>query len=165
MPLRKLILMPYGIAGALLLGACAANDYTHLPYYQKIGVKHPSPLNGFTGGVFVEPLSTDHIGLMQKRCSSYGGLDFSSQTTIHQSPLGEKVIEYKCNAANNKTQSPTLQSNFNTRTNSLNNNSNTPNTPTSPTSTSIDDAKTKCVELGFKARTEGFGKCVLQLSK
>ena len=29
----------------------------------------------------------------------------------------------------------------------------------------LDEAKTKCTELGFKANTEGFGKCVLQLSK
>lgn len=30
---------------------------------------------------------------------------------------------------------------------------------------SIDVAKIKCAELGFKPATEGFGKCVLQLSK
>ena len=30
---------------------------------------------------------------------------------------------------------------------------------------SIDVAKEKCTELGFKSATEGFGKCVLQLSK
>jgi len=29
----------------------------------------------------------------------------------------------------------------------------------------IDDAKKKCSDLGFKSGTEGFGKCVLQLSK
>lgn len=34
-----------------------------------------------------------------------------------------------------------------------------------PQTNSIDSAKSKCVELGFKAGTEGFGKCVLQLSK
>jgi len=30
---------------------------------------------------------------------------------------------------------------------------------------SIDNAKSKCEELGFKTTTEGFGKCVLQLTK
>jgi hypothetical protein len=30
---------------------------------------------------------------------------------------------------------------------------------------SLDASKTKCAELGFKPATEGFGKCVLQLSK
>lgn len=30
---------------------------------------------------------------------------------------------------------------------------------------SLDGSKTKCAELGFKPATEGFGKCVLQLSK
>lgn len=35
-----------------------------------------------------------------------------------------------------------------------------------PTSTmSINDAKSKCSELGFKPGTEGFGKCVLRLSE
>lgn len=32
-------------------------------------------------------------------------------------------------------------------------------------SASMDDYKKKCSDLGFKAGTEGFGKCVLQLSK
>jgi hypothetical protein len=30
---------------------------------------------------------------------------------------------------------------------------------------SIDEAKTKCAEIGFKNATEAFGKCVLQLTK
>jgi len=30
---------------------------------------------------------------------------------------------------------------------------------------SLDAAKKKCTELGFKPATEGYGKCVLQLSK
>jgi hypothetical protein len=29
----------------------------------------------------------------------------------------------------------------------------------------IDEAKKKCVDLGFKSGTEGFGNCVLKLSK
>lgn len=33
------------------------------------------------------------------------------------------------------------------------------------TKSKIEEAKIKCNELGFKANTEGFGKCVLQLSK
>jgi len=30
---------------------------------------------------------------------------------------------------------------------------------------SIDSAKIKCSELGFKPETEGYGKCILQLSR
>lgn len=41
---------------------------------------------------------------------------------------------------------------------SINNNQNT-------MKLSIEDAKKKCSDLGFKTGTEGFGKCVLQLSK
>jgi hypothetical protein len=33
------------------------------------------------------------------------------------------------------------------------------------TGLTIDAAKVQCTDLGFKAGTEGFGKCVLQLSK
>jgi hypothetical protein len=40
-----------------------------------------------------------------------------------------------------------------------------PNTQKSNQNLSIDQSKEKCVELGFKSGTEGFGKCVLQLSK
>ncbi len=36
---------------------------------------------------------------------------------------------------------------------------------TQQNSSTIDDAKKKCSDLGFKTGTEGFGKCVLQLSK
>ena len=43
------------------------------------------------------------------------------------------------------------------------NNSNPP--PATSNSISIQDAKSKCSDLGFKSGTEGFGKCVLQLSK
>ena len=32
-------------------------------------------------------------------------------------------------------------------------------------SNNIESAKNKCSDLGFKSGTEGFGKCVLQLSK
>lgn len=34
-----------------------------------------------------------------------------------------------------------------------------------PASTTIDDARAKCRDIGFKAGTEDFGKCVLRLSK
>lgn len=38
-------------------------------------------------------------------------------------------------------------------------------TTPSQVQTTLDMAKKKCAELGFKLATEGFGKCVLQLSK
>jgi len=38
-------------------------------------------------------------------------------------------------------------------------------TPTSVDRLSLDASKKKCGDLGFKPGTEGFGKCVLQLSK
>jgi len=41
----------------------------------------------------------------------------------------------------------------------------TSDNPKSDKTISFDVAKLKCVELGFKPETEGFGKCVLQLTK
>jgi hypothetical protein len=40
-----------------------------------------------------------------------------------------------------------------------------PTTPIKPAEVDLSDAKKKCSDLGFKSGTEGFGKCVLQLSK
>ncbi len=36
---------------------------------------------------------------------------------------------------------------------------------TNPASTSMEQAKSKCLDLGFKAGTESFGQCVLKVSK
>jgi hypothetical protein len=149
----------------IFFGGCASKDYANLPYYQNIGVKHPSPLNGFTGGVFIEPFASDYIELMQMRCNSYGGLDFSSQTTVHQSALGEKVIQYKCNAANTKTIDAPPQRSISIRPNVSVEKSPPSSIPAPTTSFSLDESVKKCTDLGFKTGTEGFGKCVLQLSK
>jgi hypothetical protein len=40
-----------------------------------------------------------------------------------------------------------------------------PTMPIKPAEADLSDAKKKCSDLGFKSGTEGFGKCVLQLSK
>lgn len=40
-----------------------------------------------------------------------------------------------------------------------------PYTPPIKSGASLDDAKAKCKDLGFKSGTDEFGKCVLQLSK
>ena len=43
--------------------------------------------------------------------------------------------------------------------------SNTPVAPQAITPTSMDQAKVKCLDLGFKAGTESFGQCVLKVAK
>ena len=40
-----------------------------------------------------------------------------------------------------------------------------PSMPIKPVEIDLSDVKKKCTDLGFKSGTEGFGKCVLQLSK
>ena len=49
--------------------------------------------------------------------------------------------------------------------NQLKNFRNTNSTLSNDSQISIDFARKKCTELGFKPATEGYGKCVLQLSK
>lgn len=147
------------VLATLIFVGCASNDHELFPVYQKMGVKRPSPLNDFTGGIFVEPFANDYIEIMKKRCIDYGGLNYSSQSVIHETALGEKVIQYKCNASNLKQ--------FNVQ-----NHAPIIDKPQMRTEISapvyvltIEEAKQKCLALGFKVELGDFGKCVLQLTK
>lgn len=95
---------------------------------------------------------------MEKRCSeisdgSYAlGSRWKGTAGPHSTP-----IYYKCILANKPAVSADVLVDKQ------------PLLPSSPPSQknipSLSDAKDKCGELGFKQGTEGFGKCVLQLSK
>lgn len=47
----------------------------------------------------------------------------------------------------------------------MNTNSKYESTAPPPARVSMDEAKNKCIAMGFKAGTDGLGKCVLQLTK
>jgi hypothetical protein len=121
------------------------------------GTYSPSVSNGFVG-LMGQDFSSPSINDMAAKCASFGGLDPSSireESNQDWKLTGVYFRSYRCNGIGNnlkiskeKIQSPV---------------SNTPQ-PTS-NSTSLDTAKLKCVDLGFKENTEVFGKCVLQLTK
>ena len=94
------------------------------------------------GGQFFNAKSS-----MESQCADFGGLNESSIKAL--SPRGfAEYWSYQCNGLKQKaipTQAPS-QSNIENRVD-------------------VNSAKVKCTEIGFKSGTEGFGKCVLQLTK
>ena len=84
---------------------------------------------------------------MRRNCESFGGLSEESVTVVTgpKTGYGFYYYSYKCKGIQTVNPSSTnviKSQNFD-----------------------IDSAKLKCNDLGFKSGTEGFGKCVLQLSK
>jgi hypothetical protein len=95
---------------------------------------------------------------MIDNCADWGGLRTASVQQIPKSWKGGKMFtdywQYNCNGLmQNPQQSPMLLSTPDVP--KINNNQNL----------SIDQAKEKCNELGFKSGTEVFGNCVLKVTK
>lgn len=94
-------------------------------------------------------------GLLEKRaaeiCGRLGGVKvrLAYSSTV---PLGWKLYNYQCNGPI-VVQVPSRRYVA------------TPHALPAQQVMTFDAAKSKCAELGFKPATEGFGKCVLQLSK
>ena len=94
------------------------------------------------------------IEVMEKLCAPYGGLDLASVS--HDEKKWDKATRYTyiCNKQKEIVPDTTPTS--------------TPTTTPTPTPTptvSIDDAKKQCSDIGFKAGTEKFGECVLELNR
>jgi hypothetical protein len=124
------------------------------------GTYTPSLANNYEGLMFVELNDSYHVAepYMLQECRPYGGLKQTSVQKTGAPPgfsgmnFGNTYWKYSCNGLSNSQ------------------NINIPVTSTiapsySPNKISLDEAKKKCSDLGLKAGTEGFGKCVLQLSK
>ncbi len=143
---NKNLLLVAALSAAI--SGCSVYDGAH--YHQWYGTYNPSLSNGYAGIIAYEP-GADVTAFMQNKCAQYGGLDFSSvRDGTAPKMIGNNlgfVKQYRCYGPRPSPQ------------NSAPITSNTQNL------TSVDDAKRKCTDLGFKAGTESFGKCVLQLSK
>ena len=97
---------------------------------------------------------------MVNNCSGYGGLDNSSIVeTTGKLGWGNTYWSYRCNGLSQKP--PPLSSFQQAPTQSR---TDSPSANKSDLGSQINEAKTKCAELGFKANTEAFGKCVLKLT-
>jgi len=115
----------------------------------------PSPSNGYKGLIatdFVAPSTSDMAAI----CQPFGGLDYSSirdEPIPHWKLTGVNYKSYRCHGP--ITQKPIIK------------NIAIPPTMNTPIDNllSIGDARGKCTDLGFKQGTDGFGTCVLKLSK
>jgi hypothetical protein len=114
----------------------------------------PTQSNGFKGLIASDPL-TDVTSKLMEICGSYGGLDFNSIRSV-PSPATNFALSYREYSCNGSTiikekviAPPPAQK------------------PLEPTkqNVSIEDAKNKCIDLGFKKDTEAFGTCVIKLSR
>jgi hypothetical protein len=120
------------------------------------GTYKPSPQNGYKGLLSEAPLSENTIVYMEQGCQSFGGLNYSSIKEVSRPPGGSCCFntwkEWSCNgpskAVTELKPEPQLT-----------------NRPLENPKISLENAKSKCFDLGFKSETEGFGKCVLQLTK
>ena len=143
------------------------------------GTYAPSVANGFKGliGWEVEE-DSELLRVMQKHCAHYGGLNFSSIAPAERPPGGAyltmKYRSYQCNGfdfARPKiapvapvTYTPGEKNNSPPSKNLIELNDVSP--PESlKVKPGLEDAKKKCIDLGFKPATEKFGQCVLRLSK
>jgi len=135
---------------SFLLQSCAVVNKAFIENRQKPGPDASNPgvigISSPTGNL------ADVKPSMESNCSDWGGLRESSIQSIK--PRGGLLFTdywiYNCNGLNSpQPKTPAIQP-----------------TQIYPNSkVDIETAKQKCTELGFKSGTEGFGKCVLQLSK
>ena len=113
----------------------------------------PTESNGWTGRFLLASTNQTEIeSFAQNLCRPYGGLK-SFPAVIFKTPTYDRY-SFQCNGFAAKNFSPALEV----------------AKPIAPTQAKkdtfdLDAAKTKCDDLGFKQGTEGFGKCVLQLTK
>jgi len=116
--------------------------------------KGPSSSNNYVGQLAAFP-DAGYPQVEQRaaqNCSSYGGLKGQPTKSRPDNPLvGTTYWSYQCNGMQAPSYSVPPASPV--------------QKPPVPTSLSIEQAKSKCVDLGFKSGTEGFGKCVLQFTK
>jgi hypothetical protein len=167
------------------LTGCAVYDSPY--YHASLGTFDPARSNNYSGKIAYEP-GGDYMSHMRNQCARYGGLDLNSvRDTTSKALLNNLglVKEYKCKgfpeAHINRDVSPVntkideikklqaevtrLQEFEKTKQESIQTEAVIKNVAPENERLSLDASKKKCTELGFKPATEGYGKCVLQLSK
>jgi len=139
------------------ISGCAVYDSAFL--HSKFGTFDPSPHTDFLGKISYEP-GGDYLSHMRNQCAAYGGLDMNSiQDTTSKIILNNfgLVKEYRCRGIPKSPvqlalpSQPLINPQVNNKKESL--------------GMPMSDAQNKCRDLGFTTKTEGFGKCVLQLTK
>jgi len=134
-----------------LISSCSVIDNGRYHTYR------PSASNSFTGLIAGE-LSDPPVSSMVANCSYFGGLDYSSiqsEETPSWKVTGYVYKSYRCLGPQKSIPQ------------NASNQLSPPEEKSVPVSVkpSLEDAKLKCTELGFSSGTEGFGNCVLKLTK
>ncbi len=146
------------IGAVIILTGCsttAVGDYRS-PEVNANFVIEPTARSNYRG-VLVEFSSATAEELMIRAaeiCSVRGGLR-SEPTYFSNNVLGWRFYNYQCNGPRPVQLLQPVQQQPIVRQ----------PVEALQSSVSLEQAKLKCTELGFKEGTEGFGKCVLQLSK
>ena len=164
-----------------ILSACAAsNTRTFLP----------SESTGYYGVMYVDPIESllDYETTIEGICKRTGRLlDKNSLNEIATNAFGGKSVRYYCWGSESRhaddkdynsgqslaaeiPSTPSPQKN--TGSNDVKNEQSTPPEAKKDAFDSnqqiklkLEDAKSKCISLGFKPKTEKFGNCVMELSK
>ncbi len=146
------------LAPCILLFGCA----THSNYIG--GTYTPSLANNYTGLIARELFGGIPEDIMASNCSPYGGLNRASITKSNAPPnwklyaLDHNYWIYRCNGVvqnNSQNSIPDVRRDVNPLRNSeILNNQN---------KISVDEAKSKCKDLGFKEGTEKFSDCALKI--
>jgi hypothetical protein len=140
-----------------MLSACAGGigDYRTPGVDQRV-VFGPLPQNNYTGRlVEYDQATTNELNSRAVEiCSQLGGVK-SLPAYSYSVPIGWKVSLYQCNGP--PPTSPAPLRNWSAPTG--------PTVQILPAAAGLDEAKSKCFDLGFLAGSESFGSCVLKLSK
>jgi hypothetical protein len=147
----------------LIIGCYLSGCAVYSSHHPSWGTFDPGPSTNFLGKISYEP-GGDYISYMKSQCSRYGGLDMNSisdtSTGILMNNFG-LVKEYRCKGLPKNSTPITLPNQVIEKINPQAENQ----VKRESNGISMSDAQNKCRELGFNPKTEGFGKCVLQLTK
>jgi hypothetical protein len=158
LPMKKFTLLKYlPVLLPVLLIGCATSgvaDYRSTGINENV-VLEPTIGNGYKGVLVEMPPSPEGALLTRAHeiCSTRGGLLEAPRYT-HSVPIGWKFYSYRCSGVQRVAPpAPNLVEQTQ------------PRTPPANPSVGMVEAKSKCIELGFKVGTEALGNCVLKLSK
>lgn len=121
--------------------------------------EEPSASNNFIGRFVLRWDAKNDLVIANniaiKYCASYSGV--KSQPSVYTRFTNYVKYQFQCNGYTQQVPATQLITKPQIQTFTTTNNA-------TELKTQIEEAKTKCVELGFKANTEAFGKCVLKLT-
>jgi hypothetical protein len=158
------------LVAVLGLSACGTNGVRDFSSFDST-LREPTAANGYWGtlGVLGYAKDADVLALANQICSTRGGLltaPFPVRRVTNYQCKGFKPQVTQAPAQDPQvktTSAPVQEKQINAPIQLVEQSK--PAVAEKVDRLSLDASKQKCTELGFKPATEGYGKCVLQLSK